>query len=327
MAGRQTVTTMPVLALRGMMVFPHMVLTFDVGRAKSVAALEQAMLTDQHILLIAQRDADQEDPDMDGLFRVGTIAVIRQVMNLPGDTVRVLAEGICRGELKSLTQREPYLRARIRRVEDSFEDSVAMQALVRTAHDLFDELAGASSRISEELADAIRDLENPGELADVIAANVLIHLEDRQQILDELDTAARLEKLCGMLARETELADVEKQVQARIKKQIEKNQKDYYLREQIRAIQTELGDDETGETEELRKRLEETPLNEEARKKAEKEIDRMGRMGSSSPEYGMSHTYVEWILDLPWGKETEDNLDLARVRKVLDEGHYGLDKV
>ncbi len=318
---------MPVLALRGLLVYPHMVLTFDVGRAKSVASLEQAMLSNQRVFLVSQRNLDQEDPDLDGLQRVGTIAVIRQVMNLPGDTVRVLAEGECRGELKSITQTTPYLRGRVRRVEDSYEDGIAMQALVRTAHDLFNELSNASQRISEELADAVRDMDHPGELADVIAANVLTHLEDRQQILDELDTAARLEKLCTMLARETELADVEKQVQARIKKQIEKNQKDYYLREQIRAIQTELGDDETSEAEELRKRMEETPLNEEARKKAEKEIERLSHMPSGSPEIGMSHTYVEWILDLPWGKETEDDLDLNRARKILDRDHYGLEKV
>ncbi|MBR5344386.1 MAG: endopeptidase La [Clostridia bacterium] len=318
---------MPVLALRGLLVYPHMVLTFDVGRAKSVASLEQAMLSNQRVFLVSQKNLDQEDPDLEGLQRVGTVAVIRQVMNLPGDTVRVLAEGECRGELKAITQTTPYLRGRVRRVEDSYEDGIAMQALVRTAHDLFGELANASQRISEELADAVRDLDHPGELADVIAANVLTHLEDRQQILDELDTATRLEKLCTMLARETELADVEKQVQARIKKQIEKNQKDYYLREQIRAIQTELGDDETSEADDLRKRMEETPLNEEARKKCEKEIERLSHMSPGSPEVGMNHTYIEWILDLPWGKETEDNLNLARARKVLDEDHYGLEKV
>ncbi len=318
---------MPVLALRGLLVYPHMVLTFDVGRPKSVAGLEQAMLANQRVFLVSQRDMDQEDPGLEGLQRVGTVAVIRQVMNLPGDTVRVLAEGECRGELLAITQTAPYLRGRVRRVPDTAEDSIAIQALVRTAHDLFDELAKASQRISEEVADAVRDLDQPGELADVIAANVLTHLEDRQQILDELDTASRLEKLCTMLARETELADVEKQVQARIKKQIEKNQKDYYLREQIRAIQTELGDDEAGEADELRKRMEETPLNEEARKKCEKEIERLSHMSPGSPEVGMSHTYIEWILDLPWGKETEDNLDLARARRVLDEDHYGLEKV
>ncbi len=320
-------TLMPVLPLRGLLVFPHMVLTFDVGRPKSVAGLERAMLNNQRIFLVTQRDAEQEDPGQDELQTVGTIAVIRQVMNLPGDTVRVLAEGECRGELLSLTSSEPYLRGRVRKAEDSAEDSIAMQALVRTAHDLFAELAQTSQHINEEIADAIRDMNSPGELADIIAANVLTRLEDRQAILDELDVGRRLERLCTMLARETELADVEKQVQARVKSQVEKNQKDYYLREQIRAIQTELGEDETSENNELRERLEKTPLNEEARRKVEKELDRIARMAPGSPETGMSQTYVEWILDLPWGVETEDDLDLARARKVLDEDHYGLEKV
>ncbi len=320
-------TGMPVLALRGLLVFPHMMLTFDVGRPKSVASLEQAMLSDQEIFLVAQRNVDTEDPGLEDLYTVGTVAVIRQVMNLPGDTMRVLAEGKCRGVLKSLTQTVPLLRGRVQQVKETPSDSIEMQALVRTAQDLFGELAHVSQRVSEETIEAIQNLQEPAELADVIAANVLVHAEDRQAILEELNTAARLEKLCGMLARETELADVEKQVQARVKKQIEKNQKDYYLREQIRAIQTELGDDESSEIDELRKLMEETPLNDEARKKCEKELERMSHMAPGTPEIGVSHTYVEWILDLPWGKETTDNLDLKRARKVLAEDHYGLEKV
>ncbi len=318
---------MPVIALRGLLVFPHMMLTFDVGRPKSVSSLEQAMLADQEIFLVAQRNVDTEDPGFEDLYSVGTVAEIRQVMNLPGETVRVLAEGKCRGVLKSLTQTVPLLRGRVQRVEEKNSDSIEMQALMRTAQDLFSELAHVSQRVNEETVEAIQNLQEPAELADVIAANVLVHAEDRQAILEELDTAARLEKLCGMLARETELADVEKQVQARVKKQIEKNQKDYYLREQIRAIQTELGDDETSEIDELRQRMEATPLNDEARKKCEKELERMAHMAPGTPEIGVSHTYVEWILDLPWGKETQDNLDLKRARKVLAEDHYGLEKV
>ncbi len=324
---KQMTTQLPVLALRGLMVFPHMVLTFDVGRSKSVASLEQAMLGKQRIFLVSQRSVDTEDPGLQDLYSVGTIAVVRQVMNMPGETIRVLVEGECRGVIRALTQTEPYLKGRIQPVQDQYEDTVEMQALVRTTQDLFEELAHASQRLSEETVETIRDLKDPGELTDVIAANVLVHAEDRQKILEELELAPRMEKLCTILARETELADVEKQVQARIKAQIEKNQKDYYLREQIKAIQTELGDSEGNETEDLRERMENTPLNEEARKKCEKEIDRLSHMAPGTPEIGVSRTYIEWILDLPWGKETEDNLDLSRARKVLAEDHYGLEKV
>jgi len=181
--------------------------------------------------------------------------------------------------------------------------------------------------VSPETVASVKDVDEPDQIADIIAANILTRMEDRQQILEELDVKRRLETLCGILARETELAGVEKQVQARIKKQIEKNQKDYYLREQIKAIQTELGDTEATDTDDLRERMERIPLNEEARQKCEKELERLARMAPGTPEVGVSRTYIEWILDLPWGQTTADNLDLKRARKVLAQDHYGLEKV
>ncbi len=327
-AKKKTTVTLPVLALRGLMVFPHMVLHFDVGRHKSVAALEKAMMENQQIFLVAQRDAEVEEPELKDLCQVGTIATVKQVMNLPGDNLRVLVEGEARGTLKRIEQQEPFLIGTVapaeRRVDAS---SVEMQALMRATQDFFDEYAQASMRVSQETANSIRDVEEPDQLADVIAANVLTQVEERQRILEELDVKRRLEALCAILARETELAGVEKQVQARIKKQIEKNQKDYYLREQIKAIQTELGDSEATDVEDLRERMEKTPLNEEARQKCEREIERLARMAPGTPEVGVARTYIEWILDLPWGKTTPDNLDLKRARRVLAQNHYGLEKV
>ncbi len=327
-AKKKTTVTLPVLALRGLMVFPHMVLHFDVGRQKSVAALEKAMMENQQIFLVAQRDAEVEEPELKDLCQVGTIATVKQVMNLPGDNLRVLVEGEARGTLKRIEQQEPFLIGTVapaeRRVDAS---SVEMQALMRATQDFFDEYAQASMRVSQETANSIRDVEEPDQLADVIAANVLTQVEERQRILEELDVKRRLEALCAILARETELAGVEKQVQARIKKQIEKNQKDYYLREQIKAIQTELGDSEATDVEDLRERMEKTPLNEEARQKCEREIERLARMAPGTPEVGVARTYIEWILDLPWGKTTPDNLDLKRARRVLAQNHYGLEKV
>ncbi len=320
--------TMPVLALRGLMVFPHMVLHFDVGRAKSVAALEKAMTEDQHIFLVAQKDAEVEDPALEDLCHVGTIATVKQVMNLPGDSIRVLVEGEQRGELRAITQEEPCLLGDIRPVEDaSIGENVELQALVRATQDYFEEYAKASQRVSQETVNSVRDVDAPEQIADIIAANVLTRVEDRQKILEELNLSQRLESLCGILARETELVGVEKQVQARIKKQIEKNQKDYYLREHIKAIQNELGDTDSTDVDDLRERMKKTPLNEEARQKCEKELERLSRMAPGTPEIGVSRTYIEWILDLPWGKTTPDNLDLKRARKVLAENHYGLDKV
>ena len=318
---------MPVMPLRGLMVFPSMVLNFDVGRAKSVAALEAAMESDQRVLLVAQRDADCEDPGESDLYKVGTVAHVQQVMSLPGEMVRVLVDGECRGVIRKLLRTEPCLRAEVVEIAEQDPEGDESQALVRTMRDLAGEYMQSSGRVSQETAQAIMGIEEPSDLCDALAANILAKLEDRQAILEELALPGRMEKLCVMLARELELASLEKQVQTRVKKQVEKNQKDYYLREQIKAIQTELGESDENDVDELRQRLEKLPLNEEARKKCLKELERIARMAPGSPELGMSHTWVEWILDLPWGVTTEDTLDLKRARRVLEEDHWGLEKV
>ena len=318
---------LPMIPLRGLMVFPHMVLHFDVGRQKSVAALEQAMMEDQTVFLVAQKDGEIEEPEKEDLCPVGTVALIKQVLNLPGDTIRVLVEGRERAILKNVSQEENYLTAQVEIPAQSWRDTPETEALMRTTQDLFEQYARASLRVSGETQRSVSEVDRPDQLADIIAANVLTRIEDRQAILEEIDVTARLEALCAILIRETQLADIEKQVQSRLKKQIDKNQKDYYLREQIKAIQEELGDREATDVEDLRERLAETPLNDEAREKAEKELDRLSRMAPGTPEIGVSRTYVEWILDLPWGKYTPDNLDLRRARRILDEDHYAMEKV
>ena len=329
MPRKKTKLTMrlPLIPLRGLMVFPHMVLHFDVGRPRSVAALEQAMVEDQEVFLVAQRDGEVEDPALEDLCQVGTVALIKQVLNLPGDSIRVLVEGQQRAMLQAITQEEPYMIADVLIPPQELPDAPELEALVRTTHDLFDEYARASMRVSGETLRSVGEVDRPDQLADIIAANVLTRVEDRQAILEEIDVEKRLEALCGILVRETELAGIEKQVQSRLKKQIDKNQKDYYLREQIKAIQEELGDKEATDVEDLRKKLAETPVNDEAREKASRELDRISRMAPGTPEIGVSRTYVEWILDLPWGKATTDNLDLKRARRILDEDHYAMEKV
>ena len=318
----------PLMALRGLMIFPHMVLHFDVGRPRSITALEAAMLENQRIFLVAQHDAEVEEPGVEDICRVGTIAQIKQVLNLPGDSLRVLVEGQQRAVFKSAVQEDPYWIADVLPIkDDAAEDDPTVQALMRTTHDFFDEYAKASMRVSPETLKSVKDVDAPDQLADVIAANVLTRLEDRQAILEEISVETRLETLCGILVRETELAGIEKQVQSRIRKQLEKNQKDYYLREQIRAIQEELGDDNSSQNDEMRDRLRKIPLSDEAREKAERELDRLSRMAPGTPEISVSQTYIEWILDLPWGKYTTDNLDLKRARRILDEEHYGMQQV
>ena len=318
---------LPVIPLRGLMVFPHMVLHFDVGRPRSVAALEEAMMGDQKVLLVAQKDGDVEDPTLEDMCKVGTVAQVKQVLNLPGDSIRVLVEGICRAQIRALVQEEPCWKADVVLHSETLPNTPEMAALVRFTHEMFDQYAAGSARISQETLRSVKDVDQGDQLADLIAANVLTKVEDRQAILDETDVEKRLETLCGILIRETELIAIEKQVQSRLKKQIDRNQKDYYLREQIKAIQEELGDKEATDVEELREKLRNTPVNDEAREKVEKELERISRMAPGAPEIGVSRTWVEWILDLPWGKYTTDNLDLKRARRVLNEEHYAMEKV
>ncbi|MBO5501874.1 MAG: endopeptidase La [Clostridia bacterium] len=327
---RRTLRRMlPLLPLRGIMVFPHMVMHFDVGRPKSVAALEKAMMDDQLIFLVAQRDADVDDPKNSDLYRVGTVARIKQVLNLPGDSIRVLVEGLHRAVLLNVVESDPFMVAEVRNVTKTAAgiDPLEIKALVRTTHQYFEELAKVSKRVSQETLQSVLTVDEPEQLADIIAANVLTELPDRQSVLEKLKVSEQLETVCAIMLREIELTGVEKQVQSRIKTQIEQNQKDYYLREQIKAIQTELGDKDGTEVEELRERLSKTPLNEEARQKAQKEIDRLSQMPPGIPEINVTRTYIEWILDLPWEKTTKDQLDLKRARKVLDQDHYGMEQV
>ena len=319
---------LPVLPLRGAVIFPGMVFHFDVARPRSIAALEQCMMTDQRLFLVAQKKEETEEPTPNQIFTVGTVVNVLQVMNLPGENVRVLVEGYCRAVLQEYLPEEKYLRASVLVHRDRIVRSNEGKALVRTTQDLFDEYARASGRISQEMVENLHSMEKPGEIADLLGTHILSKWQEKQEILEELDPLKRLERICAVLMRETDLADTEREIQSRIRKQVERNQKDFYLREQIRAIQTELGEeDESAEQNAYRKRMEETPLNEEARAKCEKEIDRMSRIAPGSPEYIVSETYIDWILELPWGKETEDSLDLARAREILDREHYGLDKV
>ncbi len=318
---------MPIIPLRGLVVFPHMVLHFDIGRARSIAALEQAMLKDQQVFLVAQRDSETENPELSELCSVGTISTIKQVLNLPGEAVRVLVEGKKRAILTAVTDSENGLTATVLLPDAGNTDTSELQAFVRTTHALFEEYARQSGRVSAETVRSVADVNAPEHLADLIAANVLTRTEDRQAILEKTDVQQRLETLCEILIRETELAAIEKNVQSRLKKQIDKNQKDYYLREQIKAIQEELGEREATDVDDLRAKAEKLPLNDEAREKVNRELDRISRMASGTPEIGVSRTYVEWILDLPWGKLTRDNLDLKRARRILDEEHYGLEQV
>lgn len=322
----------PCLPLRGLAVFPYMVLHFDVGREKSIAALEKAMIEDQELFLVTQKDAKDDDPGFDDIYHVGTVSKVKQLLKLPGDTIRVLVEGIRRGRIVELISEEPYFEVDIEEEEDIQDDEIVtleQEALMRSLLDVFEDYVKLGSKVSPETLISVNSVENPGQLADIIAANILVKMEDKQNILEAFDIQERLEKLYDILVKEIQILEVERRINQRVKKQVDKLQREYYLREQLKAIQKELGerDGVTDEIEEYQRKIEEAELPKEAYDKAMKELDRLSKMPPGSAEVGVIRTYLDWIVELPWNVETEDNLDLKNAARILDEDHYGLSKV
>ena len=322
---------MPMVALRDVIVFPYMALHFEVGREKSVAALEKAMENDQIIFLAAQKDKEITDPEADDLYEVGTASKIKQILKLPGDIIRVLVKGIYRAKITSFTQTAPYLEVEAEElVFDSMpDDSAKEQALKRMVMGLFEQLIDLSSKVSAETLASVNSVSDVGQMADIIASDILFELEDKQKVLESVDVLERLEILVDILTSELEVATIENDIRSKVRKQIDKSQKEYVLREQLRAIQKELGESGSVQSEaaELRAKLEKLDISDEVREKTEKEITRMEHLSLGSPELGVIRTYVEWIIDMPWKLITEDNLDLDHARRILDEDHFGLDKV
>lgn len=322
---------LPLLPLRGLTVFPYMILHFDVGRAKSIKALEDAMINNQLIFLVAQKDAKNDSPAEEDIYSVGTISKVKQLLKLPGDTIRVLVEGVSRAEIGEVTQLEPFFMAEV--VEKIFvpdeESMIEIEALNRRVLATFEEYVKLSNKISPETLLTITSIEDAGQLADVVTSNIFLKVDQKQEILNEFHSKDRLEKILEILIKEIEILEVEKNINAKVRKQIDKMQKEYYLREQLKAIQTELGDKDgiTGEVEDYKERLKEAKLPEEVEKKVLKELDRLLKMPQGSAEGSVIRTYLDWIFDIPWNKKTEEILDLKKAEEILDEDHYGLEKV
>lgn len=318
----------PLLPLRGLLVYPSMVLHLDVGREKSVKALEKAMVEDNLILLCSQSEVNIEEPTQEDIFRIGTVAKVRQMLKLPNGTIRVLVEGMERAEIIEYLDNDEYYEviAKERPEEETVDPEI--DALMRTVLTQFEHYINLSKKVTPETLAAVSDIEEAGRLADVITSHLSLKIKDKQEILETIDVRKRLEKLLDILNNEREVLELERKISQRVKKQMEKTQKEYYLREQMKAIQKELGEKEgrAGEAEELRAQMEEKRLPEKVREKAEKEIDRLEKMPASSAEGGVIRNYVDWLLSLPWHEKTEDDLDLAKAEQVLNEDHYGLDK-
>ncbi|MFC6331607.1 endopeptidase La [Paenibacillus septentrionalis] len=318
----------PLLPLRGLLVYPSMVLHLDVGREKSIRALERAMVDDQNILLVSQAEVNIETPLEDDIFRVGTISKVKQMLKLPNGTIRVLAEGLMRAEIVDYVGNDDYYEVLVKELPEPTEQSSAIDALMRSVLSQFENYVSLSKKITAETYAAVSDIDDPGRLADVITSHLSLKIKDKQLILETVDVEKRLEALLDLLNNEREVLEMERQINSRVKKQMEKTQKEYYLREQMKAIQKELGEKEgrLGEVEELRKQLEEAELPETVADKVNKEIDRLEKMPQSSAEGGIIRNYIDWLLALPWSKMTEDDLDIARAEQILDADHYGLEK-
>ncbi len=320
---------LPVLPLRGVLVFPDMVLHLDVGRERSISALERAMMKDNRILLVTQKEAKTDEPEKEDLFEVGSVARIKQMIKLPGGTIRVLVEGLNRARILSLLTEELFLEADVEVINDDTRKNAEIEALMRSVLFQFEQYIKLSRKVPPETLTTVSDIEEPGRFADIIASHLSLKIQQKQEILEAIELPERLEKLNDILSREMEILEIERKINLRVRKQMEKTQKEYYLREQMKAIQKELGekDERMAEAEEYREKIAEAGLPEEVEEKAYKEVERLEKMPPAAAEGIVIRTYLDWLLELPWALETEDRLDLDIAEDILNEDHYGLDKV
>lgn len=323
---------LPLIPLRGISIFPHMVIHFDVGREKSIEALEKAMMDDSKILLCTQINPKVDEPSADDFYHVGTVATIRQMLKLPGGSIRVLVEGMTRGKVIEILQDDPYFEADIEEYiyePEDVETDQDMEAAMRLVLDDLEEYIELNHKINPEVLTSISDIEDPGRLADVIASYIFLKQEDDQLILETFDFFERLEVLHGILQKEIELLKIEDKINQRVKKQMTKVQKEYYLKEQLKAIQKELGEDDDilMDAEDYRAKIETIKMPKEVKDKALKEVDRLIKQSPHSAEIGVIRTYLDWIVELPWGKETKEKVDIKKARDILEEDHYGLEDV
>lgn len=326
-----TITTMPVLALRGLTIFPSMLLHFDVGRGASIKALDEAMSEGQPIFLVAQRDLTVEEPGEMDLFHVGTVSTVKQILRLPGDNVRVMVEGSTRGRLVSLGKTSPFLQGEVEvlPVPEHTRNTPKTEALIRSTYELFERYAELSPRMTGDVLISVLSSEDPGYIADYIAQNIAMRASDKQAILEELHPVRRLTKLAHALGREVAILELEQEVQTKVREQLSDNQRDYVLREQLKVLRQELGESEDGDSEqdEYRARIAKAHLPQEAAEKAEKELSRLAKQPFGSAEATVIRNYLDVLLDLPWNKHTRERTDVAAARKILDADHYGLQKV
>jgi ATP-dependent Lon protease len=319
----------PVLPLRDIVVFPYMIVPLFVGREKSIAALEEVMRTDKQILLVAQRNASDDEPASDGIYDMGTLASVLQLLKLPDGTVKVLVEGTVRANIRRYTDNESYFEAEIERVDEIIGTEDEIEALARSVVTQFESYVKLNKKISPEVLSSVAQIDDYSKLADTIASHLAIKIPEKQQILEVTTLSERLERVFGLMESEISVLQVEKKIRSRVKRQMEKTQREYYLNEQMKAIQKELGDGEDGRDDlaEIEQKIEKTKLSKEAREKALGELKKLRQMSPMSAEATVVRNYLDWLLGIPWGLKNKVKRDLEDAEKTLDEDHFGLEKV
>jgi ATP-dependent Lon protease len=323
------VQVLPLVALRDTVIFPEMIVPLQVGRDRSIKALDRAVRSSQPVALVTQRASDQEEiSSTDELYGIGTLAKIAQVIRLQDGTIRAIVQGQERIRLLDLVQTEPHIEARVEVIDDSAEKTLEIEALMASIHGQIEQYVNSGASVPPEVAVAARNIVDGGLLADMTAYSPEMTTEQRQELLETIDVADRLRLASQFLAKQIEVLELKGRIQSEVKSEMDKTQREYILREQMKAIQKELGEDDpaVAEASELREKVEQSAMPDEVKEKALKEVDRLARIPSASPEQGVIRTYVDWLVSLPWGVETDDNLDLDEAEKVLNEDHWGLEK-
>jgi ATP-dependent Lon protease len=318
-----------VLPLRDIVVFPHMIVPLFVGREKSVRALEEVMREEKQILLLTQKNAGENDPSSDGLYRLGTLATVLQLLKLPDQTVRVLVEGKTRARVKGFSPRTEFFQALIEPISEQAGAPLEIEALVRSVKSNFERYIKLNKKVPAETLALVAQIDDPAKLADTVASHLTVKIADRQQLLETLIVVERLERILGLIEGEIGVLEVERKIRSRVGRQMDKTQREYYLNEQLTAIKKELGEGEEGRDElaELEERVKKTKLSKDAREKATAEVKKLRSMSPMSAEATVVRNYLDWMLSLPWGKKSKIKKDIGHAETVLNDDHFGLDKV
>jgi ATP-dependent Lon protease len=328
-AGQPLPDALPVLPLRETVTFPETLTPLAVGQERSIKLVDDVLGANRMLVMVAARDPEDEEPSPDGLFEVGVVGIVARMLKVPDGTLRILVQGTQRVRIGPYVAEEPYLVARIAELPDTVDEGPELEALTRNVQRTFSEIVEHIPYLPEELQMAVANIEDPAALGHLIAGALRISTEEKQDLLEQVDVAARLRKLSQILARELEVVQLGSQIQSQVQSEVDKGQREFFLRQQMKAIQDELGegDEQQAEANELRQRVEEAELPEHALKAAERELSRLEKLPPAAAEHGVIRSYLEWLVELPWSKRTEDNLDIAHARDVLDADHYDLEKV